>query len=53
MVRTLVDQQAAAGTFRALWDGRGSNGATAGKGVYFARFVAGSQIVDTKKIVLE
>ena len=53
MVRTLVDQQAAAGTFRALWDGRGSTGATAGSGVYFARFVAGSRVVDTKKIVLE
>ena len=53
MVRALVDQEAAAGTFRALWDGRNGNGASAGKGVYFARFVAGSQVVDVKKIVLE
>ena len=42
-----------AGTFRALWDGRNGNGAAAGKGVYFARFVAGSTVVDVKKIVLE
>ena len=53
MVRTLIDQQAAAGTFRALWDGRSGNGVAAGKGVYFARFVAGNQVVDVKKIVLE
>ena len=53
MVRTLLDQEAAAGTFRALWDGRSGNGVAAGKGVYFARFVAGNQVVDVKKIVLE
>jgi hypothetical protein len=53
VVRTLVDQDAAAGSFQAEWDGYGDDGARAGKGIYFARFVTGSQPVDSKKIVLE
>ncbi len=52
LVRTLVDQDAAQGTFRALWDGRSTSGAVAGNGVYFARFVAADRVVDTKKIVI-
>ena len=53
MVRTLVDQDAAAGSFQAEWDGTGDDGARAGKGVYFARFTTGGQLADSKKIVLE
>lgn len=53
MVRTLLDQEAAAGEFRAQWDGRDDTGTRAGTGLYFARFVAGGRIVDTTKIVLE
>jgi Domain of unknown function (DUF4331)/FlgD Ig-like domain len=52
LVRTLVDQDAAQGTFRALWDGRSTSGAVAGNGVYFARFVASDRVVETKKIVI-
>ena len=53
VVRTLLDQDAAAGTFQAEWDGFGDDGARAGKGVYFARFTTGGQLADSKKIVLE
>ena len=52
-VRTLIDQDAAAGTFRATWDGRTDDGAPAGKGVFFARLTADRKVVDTKKLVLE
>ena len=52
-VRTLVDQDAAPGTFRALWDGRTESGASAGNGVYFARFTADNQMVASRKIVLQ
>jgi len=33
-VRTLVDQDAAAGSFRAAWDGRTDSGSAAGRGIY-------------------
>jgi hypothetical protein len=53
VVRTLVDQDAAAGSFQAEWDGYGDDGLRAGKGIYFARFTAGDRLTDSKKIVLE
>jgi uncharacterized protein DUF4331/flagellar hook capping protein FlgD len=53
VVRTLVDQDAAAGSFQTEWDGYGDDGSRAGKGVYFARFTTSGQLVDAKKIVLE
>ncbi len=52
VVRTLVDQDAEAGAFSAQWDGRADDGARMGRGVYFARLVAGSQTSE-KKLVLE
>lgn len=52
-LRTLVDQDAAPGTFSTRWDGRNDDGSTSAKGVYFARFVVAGQPADTKKIVLE
>ena len=53
LVRTVIDQDAAPGTFRATWDGRTDAGAPAGRGVYFAKLAADGQVVDAKKIVLE
>jgi hypothetical protein len=52
MVRALVEQDAAPGTFRAQWDGRDDGGARMARGVYFARLVAGGQTTE-KKLVLE
>jgi hypothetical protein len=53
LVRTVIDQDAAPGTFRATWDGRTDAGARAGRGVYFAKLATDGQVVDSKKIVLE
>jgi len=52
-VRTLVDQEAAAGTFRATWDGLTERGAQAGRGMFFARLAADGKVLETRKIVLE
>ena len=51
-IRTLVDQDAAAGTFRSAWDGRDDQGAAL-HGVFFARMTAGSAAASTQKIVIE
>ncbi len=51
-MRTLLDQDAAAGSFRAVWDGRTQSGATADRGVYFARLVVDGKASDGKKIVI-
>lgn len=51
-VRTLVEQDAAAGTFLTRWDGRRGDGAMAERGVYFARLVADGRAANTRKIVL-
>ncbi len=51
-VRTLVDQDAAPGTFAAQWDGRDDDGVAMGKGVYFVRLVQGGRVGE-KKVVLE
>jgi hypothetical protein len=53
VVRTLVDQDAAPGSFRAQWDGRTDSGESAGKGVFFARLVSDGQSIASKKIVIE
>jgi flagellar hook assembly protein FlgD len=52
VVRTLVDQDAAAGSFRATWDGLTDGGTAAARGMFFARLTADGRAVDTRKIVL-
>ena len=51
-VKTLIDQEAAPGTFRAMWDGRDDQGRPAGKGVYFVRFATDGQVAESRKINL-
>ncbi len=51
LVRTLVDQEAAAGAFRAVWDGRDESGVRSAPGVYFAQLVAGGA-TEQRKVVL-
>ena len=53
LVRTLVDQDAAAGSFRATWDGRDNGGAQVSRGVYFARYTVDGRRADDRKLVLE
>lgn len=51
-VRTLVDQDAAAGTFSSAWDGRDDNGASVSDGVYFAHFALDGQTVQSRKVMV-
>jgi hypothetical protein len=51
-IRTLVDRDAAPGTFRATWDGRSRDGSSAGQGVFFARFTMDGAVVNIKKLVV-
>ncbi len=53
VVRTLIDQDAAAGTFRATWDGRTDRGSEAGRGVFFAQLIADGKVLDSKKVVIQ
>jgi len=53
LVRTLIDQDAAAGSFRAVWDGKDNAGAPVARGVYFARYLVNGQKADDKKLVIE
>lgn len=52
-VRTLIDQDAAPGTFRTQWDGRMDDGTMAGKGVFFARLTTDGRVADTRKVVIQ
>jgi hypothetical protein len=50
-VRTLINQDAAAGTFYAQWDRRGDDGVRLGGGVYFARLVSNGQSTERKVVI--
>ena len=52
MVRTLLDQDAAAGTFSAQWNGQTDAGTAAGPGIYFVRMATGERTYE-KKVVLQ
>jgi hypothetical protein len=51
-VRTLIDQEAAAGMFRANWDGADEQGGAL-HGVFFARLTANGRALETRKLVIE
>ena len=51
VVRTLVDEFQAAGSHKAIWDGRDGNHQEVSSGVYFYRIAAG-EYAETKKMVL-
>ncbi len=51
-IRTLVDQDAAPGSFVARWDGRHDDGSRAGAGVYFVRLSSAGQTTE-RKVVLQ
>ena len=52
VVRTLLDQDADAGSFTSSWNGLTDNGDRAGKGIYFVRMSAAGQ-QSQKKVVLQ
>ncbi len=51
-VKTLVDEHSKAGAVDVQWDGSDDFGATAGKGVFFARYSVDGKLVNTKKLVI-
>jgi hypothetical protein len=51
LVRTLVETEAEAGYYRAIWDGRGDAGAIVPEGVYFYKLSVGG-LESTAKLVL-
>ena len=53
VVRELINQDAAAGTFRTNWDGRSDEGGLAKGGVYFARFTVNGKTVGNTKLVIQ
>jgi hypothetical protein len=52
-VKTLVNQEMAAGTYKADWDGRGESGTSISSGIYFYKFEAGSYVTTKKMVMLK
>lgn len=52
LVRTLLDQELAAGEHRILWDGRDEGGVPVASGVYWARLVAAGEQSRQRMVVL-
>lgn len=52
LIRTLVDDEKAAGYYTIQWDGRDDSGKTVGSGIYFYRLEAGSFIQTRKALFL-
>lgn len=51
LVRVLVDEEKAAGTYTVYWDGNGKNGQPVSSGIYFYKLDAGD-LTEVKKMVL-
>jgi hypothetical protein len=51
-VRTLLNENAAAGHYDMFWDGRGDEGRPVASGVYFARLVVAGQAQQVRSMVL-
>ncbi|MFZ1682944.1 MAG: T9SS type A sorting domain-containing protein [Candidatus Zixiibacteriota bacterium] len=52
-VKTLVNQEMAAGKFKTEWDGRSESGAQISSGIYFYKFEAGSYVMTKKMVMLK
>ncbi|MCA9732035.1 Ig-like domain-containing protein [candidate division KSB1 bacterium] len=53
LVRTLVDQQLAAGAYKAVWDGRDEQGVRATSGLLFYRLIGDGYVAQRKMILLK
>ena len=51
LIRTLVDEEKAEGSYSVYWDGRTDDGKPASSGIYFYKLQAG-ELTDVKKMVL-
>lgn len=53
VVKTLVDKEQIAGSYKACWNGKDEGGGEASNGIYFCRLtIDDSKFVDTKKIII-
>jgi hypothetical protein len=52
-VKSLVNQEMAAGTYKADWDGRSESGVAVSSGIYFYKFEAGSYVTTKKMVMLK
>jgi hypothetical protein len=52
LVRIIEDGHSEPGIHSVLWDGRDDKGAQLASGLYFCRFVSGSEVVAEKKVML-
>jgi hypothetical protein len=53
LIRRLVDDHRAAGSYEAVWDGRDDAGRPAGSGMYFTRLNVGEETMVNKMILLK
>ena len=53
LVRSLVNEDLSEGEHSYVWDGTDSAGRRVGSGVYFARLISGTQVVDHKMVLLK
>ncbi|MDD4310280.1 MAG: FlgD immunoglobulin-like domain containing protein [Candidatus Cloacimonetes bacterium] len=53
LVKTLVDRQETAKSYRILWDGKDDSGRLVSSGAYFIKMSAGSYTKTTKAIMLK
>ncbi|MCP4291331.1 MAG: DUF2817 domain-containing protein [bacterium] len=53
LVRTLVQENRAAGAHEAMWNGMTSTGGKASSGIYFARMIAGNESATTKLMLVK
>jgi methionine-rich copper-binding protein CopC len=51
-VTTLVNEPKAAGSYEVVWDGSSSGGHKVASGIYFYRFTADNNVIDTRKMML-
>ncbi len=52
-VRTILEQEMAAGKYRTVWNGRDDRGGEVATGVYFCRLTAGSESLSKKMVLLK
>ncbi len=53
LIRTLVDGEAAAGTHRAIWDGRNDSGESLSSGAYFYKITANGETVTQRMTLMK
>jgi hypothetical protein len=53
LIRTLIDESKAAGTYRVVWDGKDSNNRSVSSGIYYFRMEAQDYVKTNKGILIK